>query len=122
MEEDLEQKEMSLNNTTPHVSPLKPKPQFPGCYVLILFVLLILAACAVAAVRAVVVVLLTLLHYILHAEQVIALLSADCLCQKKSEVRLLVQLPEHFQISLPSFRFHFIFYVQPSGHLNCATG
>ncbi|XP_074488663.1 small integral membrane protein 29-like [Sebastes fasciatus] len=42
---------MLSNNTTPHISPLKPKPAgSPGFYALIPIVLLILIGCAVAVV------------------------------------------------------------------------
>ncbi|XP_056243595.1 uncharacterized protein LOC130176493 isoform X2 [Seriola aureovittata] len=50
MEAEIEQKEMHFNHTTPHISPLNPKPGFPGYYALIPFVLLILIGCVVAAV------------------------------------------------------------------------
>ncbi|XP_071351693.1 small integral membrane protein 29-like [Trachinotus anak] len=50
MEEENQQKEMYFNRTTPHISPLNPKPGFPGYYALIPFVLLILIGCVVAVV------------------------------------------------------------------------
>lgn len=53
---------MHFNNTTRHISPLKPKPKFPGYYVLILFVLLILTGCVVAVVRTVLFRLVLMMH------------------------------------------------------------
>ncbi|XP_039987892.1 uncharacterized protein LOC120792702 isoform X3 [Xiphias gladius] len=50
MEEEMEQKEMHFNHSTPQISPLNPKPGFPGYYALIPFVLLILIGCMVAVV------------------------------------------------------------------------
>ncbi|GLD69560.1 protein Bouncer-like protein [Lates japonicus] len=49
MEEEIEQREMHFNHTTPHISPLSPKPGFPGYYALISLALLTLIGCIVAA-------------------------------------------------------------------------
>ncbi|XP_037622898.1 small integral membrane protein 29-like [Sebastes umbrosus] len=49
--EEIKQKEMLSNNTTPHISPFKPKPAgSPGFYALIPIVLLILIGCVAAVV------------------------------------------------------------------------
>ncbi|KAF1386886.1 hypothetical protein PFLUV_G00099510 [Perca fluviatilis] len=50
MREEIEQKEMHFNSTTPHISPPNHKPGFPGYYALIPFVLLILIGCVLAMV------------------------------------------------------------------------
>ncbi|XP_040894475.1 uncharacterized protein C3orf18-like [Toxotes jaculatrix] len=45
-----EEKEMHFNHTTPHISPLKPKPGFAAYYAFIPVALLILLGCVVALV------------------------------------------------------------------------
>ncbi|KAM7002623.1 small integral membrane protein 29-like [Tautogolabrus adspersus] len=48
--EEIGQRELHLNHTTPHISPSDAKPGFPGYYVLIPFLLLTLTGCVVAMV------------------------------------------------------------------------
>ncbi|KAM9375607.1 small integral membrane protein 29-like [Pholidichthys leucotaenia] len=43
----MDQKDMHINHTTPHVSP-SHKPVFPGTYALIPFILLLLIGCGLA--------------------------------------------------------------------------
>ncbi|XP_034736221.1 small integral membrane protein 29-like [Etheostoma cragini] len=50
MREEIEQKEMHFNTTTPHISPPNHKSGFPGYYAPLPFVLLILIGCVLAMV------------------------------------------------------------------------
>ncbi|XP_059190817.1 small integral membrane protein 29-like [Centropristis striata] len=49
-DKEIEQKEMNLNQTTPHILPPNPRPGFPGYYALIPFIFLTLIGCVVAVV------------------------------------------------------------------------
>lgn len=51
--EEMEQKEVGFNRTTPHISPASPEPGLLGYYTLIPFALLTLMGCVVAVVRTV---------------------------------------------------------------------
>ncbi|KAM9352689.1 uncharacterized protein C3orf18-like [Symphorus nematophorus] len=50
MKEEIEQREMHFNHTTPHISTPDPKPGFRGYYALIPFALLTVIGCIVATV------------------------------------------------------------------------
>ncbi|XP_019934389.1 small integral membrane protein 29-like [Paralichthys olivaceus] len=50
MEDEMGQREMYFNHTTPNISPTNPTPGFPTYSVLIPFVLLTLIGCAAAVV------------------------------------------------------------------------